>query len=50
MKASKYSEAQIVTVVKQVEEGNTVAEVCRKAGICYMVWFSFQSDTLGHKF
>ena len=33
MKASKFSEAQIAFVLKQADEGNTVAEVCRTAGI-----------------
>jgi putative transposase len=30
MKASKFSEAQIVFVLKQAEDGSAVAEVCRK--------------------
>ena len=33
MKASKFSEAQLAFVLKQADEGNTVAEVCRTAGI-----------------
>ena len=32
MKASKFSQAQIVFVLKQAEDGSAVAEACRKAG------------------
>ena len=32
MKASKFTEAQIAFVLKQADEGTSVAEVCRKAG------------------
>lgn len=33
MKSSKFTEAQIAFVLKRAEDGVTVAEVCRKAGI-----------------
>ena len=33
MKASKFADAQKVFIIKQGEEGMTVAEICRKAGI-----------------
>ena len=33
MKRSKLTETQIAFVVKQVEDGANVAEVCHKAGI-----------------
>ncbi|KQM81700.1 transposase [Sphingomonas sp. Leaf23] len=33
MKRSKFSEAQIVLVPKQAEDGTSVGEVCRKTGI-----------------
>lgn len=33
MKRTKFSEAQIAFVLKQAEDGTTVEEVCRKAGI-----------------
>lgn len=33
MKKSKFTESQIAFVLKQVEEGTSIAEVCRKAGI-----------------
>jgi putative transposase len=41
MKASKFTEAQIAFVLKQADEGTSVAEVCRKAGISeatFYVW------------
>jgi putative transposase len=33
MKRSKFSEAQIAFVLKQAEDGTSIGEVCRKAGI-----------------
>ncbi|OWU70632.1 transposase [Phaeobacter sp. 22II1-1F12B] len=32
-KKNKFTEAQIAFVLKQVEEGTSIAEVCRKTGI-----------------
>ncbi len=33
MKRTKFSEAQIAVVLKQAEDGTSVSEACRKAGI-----------------
>ncbi len=33
MKASKLTDAQKAFIIKQGEEGTTVAEICREAGI-----------------
>jgi putative transposase len=33
MKRTKFSDAQIASVLKQAEDGTSVGEVCRKAGI-----------------
>jgi putative transposase len=33
MKKSRFSEQQIAFILKQAEDGTTVEEVCRKAGI-----------------
>lgn len=33
MKASKFSKAQIAFVLKQLEDGAPIGEVCRKVGI-----------------
>jgi putative transposase len=41
MKRSKFSEAQVSFILRQVDEGATVGEVCRKAGISeetFYVW------------
>lgn len=41
MKKSRFSEQQIAFILRQAEEGTSVAEVCRKAGISeatYYVW------------
>jgi putative transposase len=32
-KRTKFSDAQIASVLKQAEDGTSVGEVCRKAGI-----------------
>ena len=39
MKASKFTESQIAFVLKQVDEGTPVAEICRKAGISQAAYF-----------
>ena len=41
MKTSRFSEQQFAFVLRRAEEGTSVAEVCRKAGISeatYYVW------------
>ena len=41
MKRSKFKEAQIAFVLKQAEDGTSIAEVCRKAGIAeatFYIW------------
>ena len=41
MKRSRFSDQQIAFILRQAEEGTTVEEVCRKAGISeatYYVW------------
>jgi putative transposase len=42
MKRSKFTEAQIAFVLKQVEEGTSVAEVCRKAGIAEATFYNWR--------
>lgn len=42
MKASKFSDAQKAFVLKQVEDGVPVAEVCRKAGISQATFFNWK--------
>jgi putative transposase len=41
MKKSKYSDSQIVSILKEAEVGQPVKEICRKYGIssaCYYQW------------
>lgn len=43
MKKSKYSDSQIVSILKEAEAGLPVKEICRKYGIssaCYYNWKS----------
>ena len=47
MKASKFSEAQIAFVLKQVEDGSAVAEVCRKAGISEQTFYRWKAKYAG---
>ena len=42
MKRSKFTEAQIAFVLKQVEEGASVAEVCRKVGIAEATFYNWR--------
>ncbi len=39
MNASKFTDAQKAFIVKQGNEGTTVAEICRKAGISPATYF-----------
>ena len=43
MTRSKYSEQQIIGVLKQVEGGRTVAEVCREVGVSTATYFKWKS-------
>lgn len=42
MKRSKFTEAQIAFVLKQVEDGASVTEVCRKAGIAEATFYNWR--------
>ena len=42
MKKSKFSEAQIVFVLQQAEEGTPIAEVCRKAGVSEATFYNWR--------
>ena len=41
MKRSKFSEAQIAFVLKQADDGTSVGEVCRKAGISEATYYIY---------
>ncbi len=47
MKASKFTEAQIVFVLKQAETGTPIAEVCRKAGISDATFYNWRKKYAG---
>jgi len=42
MKASRFTDAQKAFVLKKVEDGRTVAEVCREAGISSATYFNWK--------
>lgn len=42
MKKTKFSEQQIAFILRQVEEGTTVGEVCRKAGISEATYYNWR--------
>ena len=47
MKRSKFTEAQIAFILRQAEEGTSVAEVCRKAGISLATYFNWKKKYAG---
>ena len=42
MKRSKFTEAQMASILRQVEEGTAVEEVCRKAGISIQTFYRWR--------
>jgi putative transposase len=42
MKASKFTDAQKAFVIKRCEEGTSVAEICREAGISKATYFNWK--------
>jgi putative transposase len=42
MKKSRFSEQQIAFILRQVEEGTRVEEVCRKAGISEATYYNWR--------
>jgi putative transposase len=47
VKRSKFTEAQIAFILRQAEEGTSVAEVCRKAGISQATYFNWKKKYAG---
>ena len=45
MKKSRFSEAQIVGILKEVEMGAKVAETCRKHGVNEPTYYKWKSLT-----
>lgn len=42
MKKSRFSEPQIAFVLKQVDDGTAIAEVCRRAGISEATFYNWR--------
>jgi putative transposase len=47
MKTSRFTEAQIVFVLRQAEEGTAIGEVCRKAGISEATFYNWRKKYAG---
>ncbi len=43
MRKARFTEHQIITVIKSVEAGRTVKDVCREAGIFEATWYNWKS-------
>ena len=43
MKRSKFNEQQIAFILRQAEEGTSVEEVCRKAGISVQTYYRWRT-------
>ena len=43
MKKTRFTESQILDVLKQVESGMKVDDVCRKAGISSATYYNWKS-------
>ena len=47
MKASKFPDAQKAFIINQGDDGTTVAEICRKAGISSATYFNWKKKYAG---
>ncbi|EBD2439658.1 transposase, partial [Salmonella enterica] len=43
MRKARFTEHQIIAVIKSVEAGRTVKDVCREAGISEATWYNGKS-------
>jgi putative transposase len=49
MRESRYSEEQIIKVLRQVEQGQKVADVCREHGIAHDTYYRWRRKYGGWK-
>ena len=47
MKSSRFTDAQKAFVIKQGEDGKTVAEICREVGISQATYFNWRKKYAG---
>ena len=47
MKKSKFTESQIIGILKQQESGKSVADICREAGISQPTFYQWKSKYSG---
>jgi putative transposase len=47
MKKSNFTDAQIVFILKQAEDGTAISEVCRKAGISDATFYNWRKKYSG---
>jgi putative transposase len=47
MRKSKFTDAQIAFILKQADEGTSVAEVCRKGGIAEATFYNWRKKYAG---
>ncbi len=43
MRKARFTENQIIAVIKSVEAGRTVKDVCREVGISEATWYNWKS-------
>ena len=47
MKKSKFTETQIISILKEQERGKTVADVCREHGVSQPTYYQWKSKYSG---
>lgn len=47
MKSSKFSEQQIALILKQVDDGAGIEDVCRKAGVSQQTYYRWRKKYVG---
>jgi len=48
MKRSRYSESQIIQILKEGESGMPVTDICREHGINRSAYYKMEVQILGH--